>query len=371
MAVDPAPLLGTGVAADGWRTDSCAPLVRLSTLLRQRATRIVLVLLAVNGAALGALLMIGRTFPSLVSAGVLALSFGLRHAVDADHIAAIDNVTRRLITEGKQPLLVGLWFSLGHSSVVCLICVAAACGSAYLQAFFDGVAHGVGGIISVLVSAGLLLAVGIANLIGALQTLQREGKDEDDGHGHEHGGLVARCCPMVLRAVDAEWKMVLLGFLFGLGFETSSEIALLALAAMAGGDGIPPAATLILPLLFAGGMSLVDTLDGMVMSFAYRAAAQTPGGRQVYNLILTIASSAIAISVGVIELFGCVQSALDLHGPLWDAVEAVNANFEYVGYFVIGFFAVSMFAALTTFACPRAALTLSQDGEEPVLVEQP
>jgi high-affinity nickel-transport protein len=300
------------------------------------------------------LLALGRYFPPLISAGVLAMSFGLRHAVDADHIAAIDNVTRRLISEGRQPLLVGLWFSLGHSSVVCLICVAAACGSVYLQGFFDGIFKDWGAVISTAVSAGLLLAVGIANLVSTIQVVVASQK----GHAHDHGGLVARCCPMLLRAIDTEWKMVLLGFLFGLGFETSSEIALLALAAMGPSQGIPPAATLVLPLLFAGGMSLVDTIDGMLMSFAYGAAAANPGERQLYNLVLTIASSFIAIFVGVVELLGCAQTRWELDGPFWDAIAFLNSHFEFCGYIVIAFFGLSMLAALAVFTCPHSDRSL-------------
>ena len=118
-------------------------------------------------------------------------------------------------------------------------------------------------------------------------------------------------------------------------------------------QGIPPAATLVLPLLFAGGMSLVDTMDGMLMSFAYGAAAAHPGGRQLYNLILTMASSLIAIGVGVVELLGCAQTRLELDGPFWDGVAFLNSHFEFCGYVVIGFFAISMLAALAAFTCPH------------------
>ena len=322
-----------------------------ATCLRRRALKVLLVLLLANASALAILLTLGNTYPSLISAGVLAMSFGLRHAVDADHIAAIDNVTRRLIADGRQPLLVGLWFSLGHSSVVCIICVAAAIGSEYVH----DVAHelgGAGAVVTVTVSAGLLLAVGVANLISAVLICRSSGS-KDGQPDHEHGGLVTRCCPFLLNSIDAEWKMLLLGFLFGLGFETSSEVALLALAGMSPAQGIPPAATLILPLLFAGGMSLIDTVDGMVMSWAYGRAQAQGSGRQFYNLTLTVASSLIAIGVGVVELLGFAQDRLDLHGPFWSLVEAINDNFEYVGYFVICFFAVSMVMAFAAFACPR------------------
>ena len=356
---DPTPLLESSSSSSklgGILQHGHGPKPFSSAKLRKRAGKIIVVLLVVNAAVVGTLLALGNSFPSLVSAGVLAMSFGLRHAVDADHIAAIDNVTRRLISEGRQPLLVGLWFSLGHSSVVCLICVAAACGSAYIQAFFDSVAGDVGGLVSVIVSAGLLLAVGIANLVGTLQAMAAQHK----GQPHDHGGIVARCCPVLLKAIDSEWKMVLLGFLFGMGFETSSEVALLALAAMGPSQGIPPAATLILPALFAGGMSLVDTMDGMLMSFAYGAAAAHPGGRQLYNLILTLASSFIAIFVGVVELLGCAQSRLGLEGGLWDGVAYLNAHFELCGYVVIGFFALSMLAALAALTWPQSKADAAQ-----------
>ena len=345
MAVDPTPLLSSssstlvlpGILGKGTPTFE-------STKLRQRAFYILVVLVSVNGTALVALFLLGRTYPTLIPTGILAMSFGLRHAVDADHIAAIDNVTRRLISERRQPLLVGLWFSLGHSSVVCLICTAAACGSGYLQELFDGALGQWGSLVSTIVSAGLLLAVGVANLFATLPAILASGTEHS--HEHDHGGLFARCCPMLLRAIDTEWKMVLLGFVFGLGFETSSEIALLALAAMGPSQGIPAAATLVLPLLFAGGMSLVDTMDGMLMSFAYGAAAENPGGRMIYNLVLTIASSLIAIGIGMVELLGCVQSRLDVEGPFWDAVAYTNEHFELLGYVVIGFFALSMVAGM-------------------------
>lgn len=378
--MDPTPLL----AAEGGGT---LPLTQMLTLpqLKARACHILLSLLAVNAAAITLLLILGHAHPQLISAGVLALSFGLRHAVDADHIAAIDNVTRRLIQDGRQPLLVGLWFSLGHSSVVGLICVATACGSAYFQEH-AGFAEGVGALVSTSVSAALLLLIGAANLLSLADCCGGCGGDSGQAHPEEHalgieameaggscgeepqeqvqhqrgshhthhtGGLFARCCRGLLATIDSEWKMYLLGFMFGLGFETSSEVALLALAAMSPSQGIPPACTLVLPLLFASGMSMIDTLDGLLMSWAYGFAIKDGGagdvasGHRLFNLYLTAASSVIAIVVGVIEVLGCVQHANEeLQGPFWDVIASINDNFEYVGYGIIAFFGISTLAAL-------------------------
>ncbi|EOD40719.1 hypothetical protein EMIHUDRAFT_222469 [Emiliania huxleyi CCMP1516] len=318
--------------------------------IKARALHITLLLAAANAIAITLLLVVGQSYPPLVPAGVLALSFGLRHAVDADHIAAIDNVTRRLIADGRQPLLTGLWFSLGHSSE-------------HFKA-----AKGVGELVSQIVSAVVLFAIGTANLISlsgsCAQTRSGEGAGE-----HSHGGLFVRCCGGLLKTIDSEWKMLLLGFLFGLGFETSSEIALLALAGMSPSQGIPPAATLLLPLLFATGMSLVDTLDGLLMSWAYGFAAKggsgsgiSAGRRRLFNLYLTATSSLIALVVGALEVLGCVQKARHLEGPFWLAVKDINDKFEYVGYAIIAFFAVSTLAALTLFTCPVACGHLSEKG---------
>jgi len=217
--------------------------------MQAHATRIMLILLCFNACVVTALLILAKTYPPMISAGMLAFSFGLRHAVDADHIAAIDNVTRRLIQDGKQPMLVGLWFSLGHSSVVCLICIATASGAAYLQN--TGLFEGVGALLSTIVSAGVLLLIGTVNMFALLRETHSSHSNGNNESTHaSHGSF----CPHLLSAVDSEWKMLPLGFVFGLGFETSSEIALLALAAMSPSQGIPPICTLVLPLLFAGGM---------------------------------------------------------------------------------------------------------------------
>jgi high-affinity nickel-transport protein len=245
----------------------------------------------------------GSKYPGLISPGILAFSFGLRHAVDADHIAAIDNVTRKLIQEGKKPLTVGLWFSLGHSSVVVILCIAIAAGSSYLREHLSD-AQSIGLIVGTAVSAAMLLLIGGVNLwitvklaktwrksrraakdptAAALGNSQGLGEEHahEDGIPHSHmvnidadakvegPGFLTKCCPTVFKAVDSPWKMYPIGFLFGLGFDTASEVALLALASMAPKKGIPAGYVMVLPLMFGVGMCLIDTLDGMMMLWAY------------------------------------------------------------------------------------------------------
>mmetsp|Transcript_42417 Transcript_42417/g.133842 ORF Transcript_42417/g.133842 Transcript_42417/m.133842 type:complete len:375 (-) Transcript_42417:120-1244(-) len=326
---------------------TCKGCVLLSDhALKLRAFRIVAALVGANACILTLLFVIARTYPSLLSAGLLALSFGLRHAVDADHIAAIDNVTRRLIADRKQPQLTGLWFSLGHSSVVGMICVATACGAGYLK--HSGVFEGVGAVVSTAVSASVLFLIGFVNLLSLLAAHR---SSASAGHTHSTS-FIERCFPKLLEAIDSPAKMAGLGFLFGLGFETSSEVALLALSAMSPAQGIPPACTLVLPLLFAGGMSLIDTLDGLAMSYAYRAAARA-GSRATFNTYLTAASSLIAVAIGTIELLGLAQREWDIRGGVfWHLIATLNANFEIMGYSIMAFFCVSVLAAGVAWTCP-------------------
>ena len=331
-------------AAPGKASGTACVLLSSPDALRTRGWRILLALLTVNAFVMALLLVLTKSYPSLMSSGLLAFSFGLRHSVDADHIAAIDNVTRRLVASGKQPQLIGLFFSLGHSSVVMIICIATVCGAEYLQN--SGLFEGVGALVSTAVSASVLLLIGVANLLSLAS-----GHDEGEGHEHSDSSFVERCCPQLLRSINSPAQMVGLGFLFGLGFETSSEVALLALAAMSPSNGIPAPCTLLLPLLFAGGMSLIDTLDGLVMSWAYSYAART-GGRATFNVVLTAASSVIAIAIGLVEILGIVQRQYDLEGPVWSQVETINDNFEYVGYAIIAFFLVSLLAGAILWTCP-------------------
>lgn len=360
------------------------------TSLKTRAGGIVALLVLANAACLGALALVAHAHPKFASPGILALTFGLRHAVDADHIAAIDNVSRRLIADGQKPLLVGFWFSLGHSTVVVLLCAGVAFGSTYLRKHLDNV-KSIGAIVGTSVSATVLLLVAGMNIFVAWRLVRQWRAQRaacrsdvtaagDDGYHvhvttfgsvleHTHmvavdengeavdgpGGLFSNCCPKLFGAVNTPLKMYPIGFLFGLGFDTASEVALLGLTAMGSSTAhgtVPAWAIMVLPCLFAAGMSLIDTLDGMMMLWAYSWAQLDPAKRILFNLFLTCVSAFIALVVAVVEILGLVQAQLGLKGSwFWDQVAAVNAHFEYVGYSILGFFAASCLVAVVAYRC--------------------
>ena len=382
-----APLLGAPPPA---AASSCCS---SPTSLKARAGAIVALLALANAGCLGALALVARAYPKFASPGILAFTFGLRHAVDADHIAAIDNVSRRLIADGQQPLLIGFWFSLGHSSVVVLLCAGVAFGSSYLRKHLDNV-KSVGAIIGTSVSATVLLLVAGMNLFVAWALVKRwrivraqqmenatagAAAGDDGNHVHvttfgsvlEHthmvavdgdgkavdgpGGVFSRCCPKLFGAVNTPLKMYPIGFLFGLGFDTASEVALLGLTAMGSSTStygtVPAWAIMVLPCLFAAGMSLIDTLDGMMMLWAYSWAQLDPARRIFFNLFLTCVSAFIALVVAVVEILGLLQAQLRLKGLWWDKVALMNDNFEYVGYSILGFFAASCLVAAVAYRC--------------------
>ena len=366
-------LLRTVALPRGGAPESSTPAPRPLGISRRRAATMLAGLAAANVVLLVSLGLVGARYPSFVSPGVLAFSFGLRHAVDADHLAAIDCVSRKLIADGRPSLGVGLFFSLGHSTVVVLLCVGVAAGSEYLSR--RGELERVGAVVGTSVSAGVLLLVGLVNLAIArgllrewraprspARVVEEEHADHDGGGGtHTHvvvidaearvsgPGVLARCCPGAFDVIDRAHKMYLVGFLFGLGFDTASEVALLALTAMGARDGLPPEAILLLPCLFASGMAFVDTLDGILMAWAYQFALKDAKRRLLFNIYITLVSAGVALSVAVVEVLGCLQAELDLGGPFWSAVGAINDHFEYLGYGILGAFFVSLCGALVIF----------------------
>lgn len=389
------PLLGASVARS-------TPAPQSDSALRLRATCILSALGLATVGVLTLAALVGRHWPAFVSPTVLAFTFGLRHAVDADHIAAIDNVSRKLISEGQRPLCVGLFFSLGHSSVVVLLCAGVAAGSSCLRERLGSLAD-MGAIVGTSVSAAVLLLVAFVNLnvaaalFGQWRSVLRtdqdflfDNHDRPDLPGyHTHlfsvdsqaalrpsgsataqglAGLMTSCgcCRRLLAAVDASWKMYPVGFLFGLGFDTASEVGLLALAAMGGQQGVPAAVVMLLPLAFATGMSLVDTLDGMLMLWAYSWAMLHPARRLGFNLYLTSISALIALLVALVEVLGCLQTELGLQGGLWDAVQVVNDHFEYVGYGIMSLFALSTLLAVVLLdRCFAPAAGAAEAGSKP------
>jgi len=286
-----------------------------------------------------------RDYPVLLGTALLAYSFGLRHAVDADHIAAIDNVTRKLIQMKQKPAAVGFFFSLGHSTIVILASLAVAGTALAFKNDIDQI-HGIGGTIGTTVSAGFLLLIALLNLVilkGVWQVFARVRRGEpyleEDLNSLLAGrGLLARLFRSLFRLITRSWHMYPLGFLFGLGFDTATEVGLLGISAAEAAKGMSLWSILVFPALFTSGMALVDTLDSTLMTGAYGWAFVKPVRKIYYNLILTIISVAVALLVGGVEALGLAADQLSLSGPFWDGVGALNDNFGLLGYLIVGLF---------------------------------
>src|SRR4029079_5265809 len=275
-----------------------------------------------------------------------AYTLGLRHAFDADHIAAIDNTTRKLMSDGQRPLSVGFFFSLGHSSIVFVLAALFAWGIKGLSGEVSDDAsllHKLTGVIGPSVSGVFLLVIGILNLVilmGILRVFRRMRHGEFDEAELEdqlnNRGLMNRILGRATNAIKKPWQMYPLGLLFGLGFDTATEIALLATAGAAAAGGLPWYAILCLPILFAAGMSLLDTIDGAFMNFAYGWAFSRPVRKVFYNITITALSVAVALIVGSVELLAVFADRLDLNGGVWDFVS--NLDLNLVGYFIVALF---------------------------------
>jgi high-affinity nickel-transport protein len=294
-----------------------------------------------------------RHFPLLLGTALLAYSFGLRHAVDADHIAAIDNVTRKLMQEGKRPVAVGLLFSLGHSTIVVL-------GSLALQHRMDAT-RAIGGVIGTLVSTLFLFAIAIANLI-VLRSIYRAFVrvrggapyvEEDFDLLLADRGFLSRLFRPMFNLITRSWHMYPLGFLFGLGFDTATEIGLLGISAAEASKGLSLWSTLVFPVLFAAGMSLIDTTDNILMLGAYGWAFVKPIRKLYYNLTITSVSVLVAMVVGGIEALGLLANQLHLTGFVWTQIERLNGNFGVLGYCIAGLFALSWIVSLLIYKWQR------------------
>ena len=298
--------------------------------------------------------------PVLLGTAVLAYSFGLRHAVDADHIAAIDNVTRRLMQGGGRPVGVGLFFSLGHSTIVVLASAAVAATTLAFRQEFDSFRE-VGGLIGTLVSAFFLLAIAamnIAILAGVYRTFRRVKAGgryvEEDLNALLAGrGFLARLFRPLFAMIQNSWQMYPLGLLFGLGFDTATEIGLLGISAAEASKGLTVWSILVFPALFTAGMSLVDTADSILMLGAYGWAYMKPIRKLFYNMTLTAVSVAVALLVGGTEVLGLIADRLNLAGGIWDLVSALNGNFGTIGYLIIGIFAASWLISTIVYRLKR------------------
>ncbi len=282
--------------------------------------------------------------PALLGTALLAYVFGLRHAVDADHIAAIDNVVRKLMQEDKRPISAGLFFALGHSSIVILACVGIALTASALE---DSTLKAVGGQIGTAVSAAFLLAIGLINILilkdvwRAFRHIQHGGSPDALNLETQGGGLFSRLCGPVFRAISRSWHMYPLGALFGLGFDTATEIGLLSISAAEAAQGLSLGSVLVFPALFTAGMALVDTTDSVLMGEAYGWAFVHPVRKLWYNLTITAASVAVALFIGGIEAAGLIADKFQLTGPVWQMAANLNADLANFGFVVIGVFVAS------------------------------
>ena len=289
-----------------------------------------------------------------VGLGITAYTLGLRHAFDADHIGAIDNTTRKLMTDGQRPLTVGFFFSLGHCTIVFLLAIGFTVGIRGLSGAVadDGSwLHSATGLIGPTISGTFLWIIAILNLLVLISIIKvfrrmRHG-DYDEAeleHQLNNRGFMNRFYKRATNAVNKPWQMYPVGLLFGLGFDTATEVGLLATAGAAAAGGLPIYAILCLPILFAAGMSLLDSIDGAFMNFAYGWAFAKPVRKLFYNITITWLSVVVALVIGTIELMSVLADKLTLTGQPWDFVSGLDLN--YVGYAIVAVFALTWIAAL-------------------------
>ena len=297
--------------------------------------------------------------PLMLGTAVLAWGLGLRHAVDADHIAAIDNVTRKLMQQGQRPIAVGLWFAVGHATIIAIASIVVALTATAL-AGFDAFRE-VGGIIATTISALFLFAIAAMNLVilrGVWRTFAhvRAGGayvEEDLDLLLSGRGLLARLFRPMFRLVTRAWHMAPLGFLFGLGFDTATEVALLGLSASQAANGLALGTVLVLPALFAAGMALVDTIDDVVMLGAYEWAFVKPIRKLYYNITITLVSALVAIVIGGIEAAALIGGKLGMHGAPWRLAADLAGNFNNLGFAIIGLFVVCWLASAAIYRWQR------------------
>ncbi len=292
----------------------------------------------------------------LFGSAFLAYTFGLRHAVDADHIAAIDNSTRKLMHEGQRPVGVGFFFSLGHSAVVVLMSFAVGFAASQVSSRFEEL-KAIGGMVSTSASAlflFLLAAFNIIVLISVWRTFDAVKRGEPFSEDDfdillNNRGFLARLFRPLFGLVSKSWHLFPIGFLFGLGFDTATEVALFGIAATQAANGASFGTLLVFPALFTAGMTLIDTTDGVLMLGAYGWAFMRPVRKLFYNLTITAVSVVVAVLIGGIETLGLIADTFKLEGPFWDAIGALNDNFGVLGYVIIGVFAVSWLVSVVIY----------------------
>ncbi len=313
-----------------------------------------------NVALWGIAFAVFHHYPILLGTAFLAYSFGLRHAVDADHIAAIDNVTRKLMQQGQRPVGVGFFFSLGHSTIVFGLSAAVAITSVAIKNRFTAI-EGFGDIAGTLISAVFLLAIAIVNIIilaSIIATFRRVKaggvySDEDLDILLSQRGFFGRIFRALFSLVGHSWHMYPIGVLFGLGFDTATEVGLLGISAAEASHGLPIWSIMLFPALFTAGMALVDTTDSILMLGAYGWAFAKPMRKLFYNITITTVSVLVALIIGGLEGLGLVQARHNLSGMFWDGVAALNNHFGMLGYVIIGIFVASWAVAVLVYKAGR------------------
>jgi high-affinity nickel-transport protein len=318
----------------------------------RKVTGIYAILIGANIAAWLWAFLLFHDNPLLIGTAFLAYSFGLRHAFDADHIAAIDNVTRKMMQEGRYPIAAGFFFSLGHSTVVVGLALAIALATTALQDRFDTL-RDIGGMIGTSVSALFLFAIAFANILVLIQVLRvlravRRGgrlEEADVDRILEQRGFLGRLLRPAFRLIERSWQLYPLGLLFGLGFDTATEVGVLGISAAQAAHGLSLWSILVFPALFTAGMSLMDTTDSTVMVGAYGWAFVKPVRKLYYNVTITFASVVAALVVGGIEALGLIGDRLGLDGPVWRFIAMLTNHFGLVGYSLVAFFVVCWIAS--------------------------
>ncbi len=314
--------------------------------VRARVAALLACLVVANCATWAWALAAFHAHPLLLGTAFLAYGFGLRHAVDADHIAAIDNVTRKLMQEGKRPIAVGLFFSLGHSTVVIAASVVIAATAASFRGRLDSL-HAIGGVVGTLVSSVFLLGIAAMNFCVFLAVF-RHFRDLRAGRACSEDqldallasrGLLVRTIRPVFGIITRSWHMYPLGLLFGLGFDTATEIGLLGISATEASHGLPIWSIMAFPALFTAGMSLVDSAESLLMMGAYGWAFGTPMRKLYYNMAITLLSVLVAVVVSAIEALGLLHQQLDMQGSLWRSIDALNSQFGVIGFAICATFA--------------------------------
>lgn len=297
--------------------------------------------------------------PLMIGTALLAWGLGLRHAVDADHIAAIDNVTRKLMQEGQRPVSVGFWFAIGHSGIIAMASTTIAVTASALSGF--GAFKEIGSVIATVISAIFLFTIAGMNLV-ILRSVWRTFAHVRAGGNYAEDdldlllggrGLLSRLFRPMFRLVNKSWHMAPLGFLFGLGFDTATEVAILGMSASQAANGLSIGTLLVLPALFAVGMALIDTADGVVMLGAYEWAFVKPIRKLYYNITITLISAIVAIVIGGIETLALIGDKLDLKGWPFRLAAKLGENFNSLGFAIIGLFVLCWLASFAIYRWKR------------------